>query len=73
MLKLEVVVHDQQWPMITITVTRESFTQGRVVQQDKKQYDLAYVKAEEMVHNNLQRLVSELISRHKTQRVVNTP
>lgn len=65
MLKLEVVVHDQLWPMVTITVTRESFSQGRVVQQARQQYDLAYGKAEEMVHNALRPLVEELCKRHQ--------
>lgn len=65
MLKLELVVHDEQWPLVTMTVTRESFTQGRVVQQEKKQYDLALGKAEEMVGNHLRPMMNEVIQRHK--------
>jgi hypothetical protein len=65
MLKLEFVVHDEQWPLITLTLTRESGQQGRVIQQEKKQYDLALVKAEEMLNNHVQRLVQEIIARHK--------
>lgn len=65
MLKLEVNIHDQQWPLITITVTRESYTQGRVVVQAKQQYDLAYVKLEEMLHNQARPMVEELVKRHQ--------
>jgi hypothetical protein len=65
MLKLEFVAHDQQWPLITMTVTRESFNSGRVVVQEKKQYDLALVKAEEMFNNALRPLMQEIIARHK--------
>lgn len=73
MLKMEVIVHDQQWPQITMTVSRESFTQGKVVQQEKKQYDLAYVKLEEMLHNHAQRLVQELLYRHRVPQSGNNP
>jgi hypothetical protein len=66
MLKLEFVVHDEMWPQLTMTVTRESFRTGRVVQQDKKQYDLALGKAEEMMNNNLRFVIQEIIARHKT-------
>lgn len=65
MLKLEIVVHDQQWPQVVITTTRESYGQGRVVTQDKVQYDLAYGKAEGMVHNQLKPMVEEIINRRK--------
>jgi hypothetical protein len=65
MLKLEFVVHDQQWPQLTLTITRESFAQGRIVQQEKKQYDLALGKAEEMVQNHLRFVINEIIARHK--------
>lgn len=69
MLKLELTVHDQLWPQVTMTITRESFRQGRVVQQEKKQYDLALGKAEEMVGNHLRPLIEELIARHKQGQV----
>lgn len=65
MLKLEVIIHDQQWPLITITASRESFERGKVVLQEKKQYDLSYGKAEEMCHNLLKPMVQELIERHQ--------
>ena len=65
MLKLELVVHDQVWPNLTITVSRESWTQGKVVQQAKVQYDLCYVKAEEMAHNALRPMIEELVKRHQ--------
>lgn len=70
MLKLEVIIHDQQWPLITITASRESFERGKVVLQEKKQYDLAYGKAEEMCHNLLRPMVEELVKRHQHQTVV---
>ena len=70
MLKMEVIVHDQQWPLITLTVTRESFRNGKVVLQDKKQYDLAYGKLEEMLHNQARPLVEEIVSRHQRTNVV---
>jgi len=70
MLKLEFVAHDEQWPMVTMTLTRESFTQGRVTVQEKKQYDLALGKAEEMIGNALRPLIQEIISRHKAKEVV---
>lgn len=73
MLRLEVVVHDQQWPLVTITVTRESFAQGRVVQQAKQQYDLSYGKAEEMVHNALRPLIEEICKRHQQRSQVGVP
>jgi hypothetical protein len=65
MLKLEVVVHDQMWPTICITTSRESTRGGPAIQQHKVMYDLAYGKAEEMVHNALKPMVEELIGRHK--------
>lgn len=65
LLKLEFVVHDQQWPYLTMTVTRESWTQGRIVNQEKQQYDLALGKAEVMVANQLRPLIQEVITRHK--------
>ena len=64
MLKLEVVVHDQLYPQLVITTSRESFERGMVVQQAKVQYDLGYGKAEEMVHNALRPMIEELIKRH---------
>jgi hypothetical protein len=64
MLRLELIVHDQQWPRITLTLTRQS-QGGPVVQQEKIQYDLAQGKAEEMVGNHLRRLISELLNRHQ--------
>lgn len=64
MLKLEVVIHDQVYPQLVITTSRESFERGLVVQQAKVQYDLCYGKAEEMVHNALRPMVEELIKRH---------
>jgi hypothetical protein len=69
MLKLEFVVHDQLWPNLTLTVMRESFAQGKVAQTEKKQYDLALGKAEEMMNNHLRILVNEIIARHKQSRV----
>ena len=68
MLKLEVNIHDQVWPLVVITVTRQSYRQGQVVQQAKVQYDLAYGKFEEMLHNQGRLLVEELVSRHQTKR-----
>lgn len=65
MLKLEVVIHDQLWPMVVVTTSRQSYGQGSIVQQSKQQYDLAYGKAEEMVHNALRPMVEELIKRHQ--------
>lgn len=65
MLKLEVVVHDQLFPQIVITVTRQSYGQGPIVQQARQQYDLSYGKAEEMVHNALKPMIEELISKHQ--------
>jgi hypothetical protein len=65
MLKLEVTIHDQLWPQIVITTSRESFARGHVAQQAKVTYDLSYGKAEEMVHNALKPMVEELIARHK--------
>ena len=65
MLRMEITVHDQLWPQITITVSRESFASGRITQQAKIQYDLSYNKLEEMMHNNGQRLVQELVGRHQ--------
>lgn len=64
MLKLEITVHDQMWPQLVITISRQSYRGATQVQQEKKQYDLAYVKAEEMVHNHLRPLVEELIQKH---------
>lgn len=69
MLRLELTVHDELWPQITMTLTRESFQQGRVVQQEKKQYDLALGKAEEMVGNHLRSMIQEIVSRHKSTAV----
>ena len=68
MLKLEVNIHDQVWPLVVITVTRQSYRQGQVVQQAKVPYDLAYGKLEEMLHNQGRPLVEELVSRHQTKR-----
>jgi len=65
MLKLEFVVHDQLWPQIVMTSTRESYQLGRVTVQEKKQYDLALGKAEEMIGNALRPMMNELIARHK--------
>lgn len=65
MLKLEFVVHDQLWPTLVMTVSRESFVHGKIVQQEKKQYDLAEVKAQEMLNNHLRVVVNEIIARHK--------
>ena len=65
MLRMEVTIHDQLWPQIVITVSRESFRQGKVVVQEKKMYDLTYVKLEEMLHNQARPMVEELISRHR--------
>lgn len=68
MLKLEVTIHDQLYPQIVITVSRESWKQGKVVLQAKQQYDLAYGKAEEMVHNALRPMVDELINQHQQEK-----
>lgn len=65
MLKLEITIHDQLWPMVVITAQRESYANGRLVFQEKVQYDLAYGKAENMVHNQLKPMVEELINRRK--------
>jgi hypothetical protein len=64
-MKLEFVVNDTQWPMIALTVTRESWAGQRVVVQEKKQYDLAEVAAQGMLQNALRPLMQEIISRHK--------
>lgn len=69
MLRLELTVHDELWPMVTMTLTRESFQQGRVVVQEKKMYDLALGKAEEMVGNQLRPMIQEIVSRHKSTAV----
>jgi hypothetical protein len=69
MLQMVVTVHDQQWPQITITITRDSYAHGKVAVQDKKQYDLAYVKLEEMLHNQARPMVQELLDRHQRNRV----
>jgi hypothetical protein len=69
MLSMTVTVHDQRWPLVTITVTRESWERGRVVQQQSIQYDISYGKAEEMVHNQLRPLVEEIVKRHKPQQI----
>lgn len=65
MLKLEVVIHDQLWPQVVITTTRQSYGSGPIVQQAKQQYDLAHGKCEEMVANALRPMVEELIKRHQ--------
>jgi hypothetical protein len=69
MLKMEVTVHDEQWPLVTMTVIRESFRSGKVVLQEKKQYDLAYGKLEEMLHNQARPMVEEIVGRHQRTRV----
>jgi hypothetical protein len=65
MLKLEVVIHDQLWPNVVITVTRQTYGGGPAIQQDKQQYDLAFGKAEVMVANALRPMVEELVKRHQ--------
>jgi hypothetical protein len=65
MLKLEVIIHDSEWPKMVITVNRESYAQGQITTQEKIQYDLCYDKAEVMVHNQLRPMVNELIARRK--------
>ena len=65
MLRMEVIVHDQLWPQLTIIVTRQSYRNGQIVQTEKKSYDLSYVKLEEMLHNHARPLVEEIISRHQ--------
>jgi hypothetical protein len=70
MLRIEFTIHDQLWPMITMTCIRESFINGKVVQQEKKQYDLAEVKAQEMLNNHLRVAVNEIIARHKPNTTV---
>lgn len=69
MLTLTLTVHDQLWPRITITVARDSWKTGKVVQQEKQQYDLAYGKVEEMLHNHARLLVQEILDRHQRSRV----
>lgn len=65
MLKLELIIHDQQWPLVTITVSRQSWERGPVTVQQKVQYDVAYGKVEEMLHNQARPMVEELVKRHK--------
>ena len=65
MLKLEVMIHDEMWPLVVMTVSRESFRTGKVVQQEKKPYDQVYIKLEEMLHNHARPMVQELLDRHQ--------
>jgi hypothetical protein len=65
MLKMEINIHDELWPQIVLTVTRESYRNGKIVQQEKKTYDLAYGKLEEMLHNHARPMVQELLDRHQ--------
>lgn len=64
-LKMDIIIHDQFWPQVSITVQRESMAAGRVVVQDKIQYDLAYGKAEVMIQNQLRIMIEEIVKRRK--------
>lgn len=65
MLKFEITIDDQQWPLVTITASRMTYGRGSVMLQAKQQYDLAYGKVEEIAHNQLRPMVEELCQRHQ--------
>jgi hypothetical protein len=65
MLQMTVTIHDQMWPQISITVSRDSWKNGRIVIQEKKTYDLAYGKLEEILHNQARPMMQELLDRHQ--------
>ena len=65
MLNMNVSINTDRWPLVTVVVTHDSFVRGKVVSTQQVQYDVAYSKAEEMVHNALRPMVTELINRRK--------
>jgi hypothetical protein len=75
LVRLSLSIDDQQWPKLHIAGERVDASGGRVAFDDKMQYDLAYTRFENTLHNQLRPLVQEIIERklgHKPEPTTQT-
>jgi hypothetical protein len=63
LVRLNLSIDDDQWPKLHIAGERMDSRGGRVAFDDRMQYDLAYTRFENTLHNQLRPLVAELIER----------
>lgn len=64
MKKMTVTITDDKWPRLTMVVLRES-NEGQVARTDHFMYDGAYNVFEGILHDNLRKLVEEVIRKRK--------
>lgn len=62
-------IDDARFPLVTLSVSYDSDQFGRkIIGPVKIAYDLAYVKAEEMLHNALRPVVEDAVKSGKSKR-----
>ena len=71
MLKLELVILDERWPLVSILINRTS-KDGNSSTQETVQYDLAHDKAQVMLNNGLRVMINEIVARRKQNRTYMT-
>lgn len=62
-VRVEFTIDDTTWPHLKLAGTRITTTGGRVAFDSKQTHDLAYVKFENDLHNQLRPAVEEIVSR----------
>jgi hypothetical protein len=63
--RITLAIDDQSWPKLHISGERVGATGNRTAFEQKVQYDQAYMQFENLVHNQLRPVVTEIIERRK--------
>lgn len=64
-IQINLTISDDRWPLLSAVGTRQGTCGASAVTKVSQQYDLAYTKFEEILHNLLRPAVEELIRRRK--------
>lgn len=73
MVKLEIMIDDTNWPHLKMVCTRSGLQGDRAATTDRAQYDTAYTQFENVLHNHLRPMITELNNRRlgTQQRTIN--
>jgi len=64
-IQITLTISDEKWPILTAVATRSSLSGSPAAVKETQQFDLAYGKFENLLHNQLRPAVDELIRRNK--------
>jgi len=66
-IQITLTLSDERWPILQAVGTRSSIVGAPSATKETQQYDLAYDKFENMLHNLLRPAIAEMVARNKGQ------